>query len=68
MQKTERRRAEGKWINSRLTVFTDLYRKVRHNATKVVHVSKLLFFTSRITPTFPKEFRKLLKYILIDVH
>ena len=46
--KRERRRAERKWRNTKLTIFKDLYRQAKHNVSKLVHTAKCKFYTERI--------------------
>ena len=43
--KRERRQAERKWRNTKLTIFKDLYRQARHMASKLVHTAKYIFYT-----------------------
>ena len=38
--KRERRQAERKWRNTKLTIFKDLYRQARHKVSKLVHTAK----------------------------
>ena len=40
MAKRERRQAERKWRNTRLTIFKDLYRQAKHKVSKLVHTAK----------------------------
>ena len=46
--KRERRQAERKWRNTRLTIFKDLYRQAMHKVSKIVHIAKCKFYTERI--------------------
>ena len=46
--KRERRQAERKWTNTKLTIFKDLYRQAKHNISKLVHTTKCKFYTERI--------------------
>ena len=46
--KRERRQAERKWRNTKLTIFKDLYRQARHKVSKHVHTTKCEFYTERI--------------------
>ena len=46
--KRERRQAERKWRNTRLTIFKDLYRQARHKVSKLVHAANCKFYTERI--------------------
>ena len=48
IDKRERRQAERKWRNTKLTIFKDLYRQVRYNVSKLVHTAKCKFYTERI--------------------
>ena len=38
--KRERRQAERKWRNTKLTIFKDLYRQAKHKTSKLVHTAK----------------------------
>ena len=46
--KRERRQAERKWRNTKLTIFKDLYGQVMHKVSKLVHTAKCKFYTERI--------------------
>ena len=46
--KGERRQAERKWRNTKLTIFKDLYRQAKHKVSKLVHTAKCIFYTERI--------------------
>ena len=46
--KRERRQAERKWRNTKLTIFKDVYRQAKHNISKLVHTAKCKFQTERI--------------------
>ena len=46
--KRERRQAERKWRNTKLTIFKDLYGQAKHKASKLVHTAKCKFYTERI--------------------
>ena len=46
--KSERRQAERKWKNTKLTIFKDLYRQAKHKLSKLVHTAKCKFYTERI--------------------
>ena len=48
ISKRERRQAERKWRNTKLTIFKDLYRQAKHKASKLVHTAKCKFYTERI--------------------
>ena len=41
----ERRQAERKWWNTKLTIFKDLYRQAKHKVSKLVHIAKCKFNT-----------------------
>ena len=44
----DRRQAEKKWRNTKLTIFKDLYRQAKHKVSKLVHTAKCKFYTERI--------------------
>ena len=46
--KRERRQAERKWRNTRLTIFMDLYGQAKHKVSKLVHTAKCKFYTEGI--------------------
>ena len=46
--KIKRRQAERKWRNTKLTIFKDLYRQVKHKVSKLVHTAKCKFYTEGI--------------------
>ena len=46
--KRERRQAERKWRNTKLTIHKDLDRQATHKVPKLVHTAKCLFGTVRI--------------------
>ena len=46
--KRERHHAERKWRNTKLTIFKDLYRQVKHKASIHVHIAKCKIYTERI--------------------
>ena len=48
IDKRERRQAERKWRNTKLTIFKDLYRQARHKVSKHVHTAKCKFYAERI--------------------
>ena len=48
MAKRERRQAERKWRNTKLTIFKDLYGQAKHKVSKLVHTAKCKFYTERI--------------------
>ena len=50
--KRERRQAERKWRNTKLTILKDLYRQAKHKASKLVHTAKCKFYTERIALAF----------------
>ena len=46
MAKRERRQAERKWRNTKLTIFKDWHRQAKHKVSKLVHTAK--FYTEGI--------------------
>ena len=46
--KRERRQAERKWRNTKLTIFKDLCRQAKHKVSKLVHTAKCKSYTERI--------------------
>ena len=46
--KWERRQAERKWRNTKLTIFKDLYWQAKHKVSKLVHSAKCKCYTERI--------------------
>ena len=46
--KRERRQAERKWRNTKLTIFKDLHRQAKHKVSKLAHTAKCQFYTERI--------------------
>ena len=46
--KRERRQAETKWRNTKLTIFKDLYRQAKHKVSKLVHTAKCISYTEGI--------------------
>ena len=44
----ERRHAEWKWRNAKLTIFKNLYRQAKHKVSRLVHTAKCKFYTERI--------------------
>ena len=48
MAKRERRQAERKWRNTKLTIFKDMYRQAKHKISKLVYTAKCKFYTERI--------------------
>ena len=48
MARRERRQAERKWRNTKLTIFKDLYRQAKHKVSKLVHTAKCKYYTERI--------------------
>ena len=48
MAKRERRQAERKWRNTKLTIFKDLYGQAKHKVSKLVHTAKCKFYTEGI--------------------
>ena len=46
-------RQSGKWMNTKLTIFKDLYRQAKHKFSKFVHTAKceyLHFLSLRLIP------------------
>ena len=48
MAKRERRQAERKWRNTKITLFKDLYRQTKHKVSKLVHTANCKFYNERI--------------------
>ena len=46
--KRERRQAERKWRNTKLTIFKDLYRQAKHKVSRLAYTAKCKFYTERI--------------------
>ena len=46
--KRERRQAERKWRNTKLTILKDLFGQAKHKVSKLVHTAKCKFYTERI--------------------
>ena len=44
----EKRQAEGKWRNTKLTIFMDLYRQAMLKVCILVHTDRCKFYTERI--------------------
>ena len=44
MAKRERRQAERKWRNTRLTIFKDLHRQAKHKVSRLVHTARCRFY------------------------
>ena len=53
--KRERRHAERKWRNTKLTIFKDLYGQAKHKVSKLVHTAKCKFYTERIALVFSSD-------------
>ena len=51
MAMRERRQAERKWRNTKLTIFMDLYRQAKHKVSILEHIAKCKFYTERIALT-----------------
>ena len=49
--KSERRRAERKWSNTKLTIFKNLCRQTKYKVSKLVHTAKCQSNTERIALT-----------------
>ena len=50
--KRERRQAEMKWRNTKLTIFKDLYRQAKHEDSKLVQTAKCKLYTEGIASSF----------------
>ena len=48
MAKRERRQAERKWRNTKITIFKNLYRQAKHKVSKIVLTARCKFYTERI--------------------
>ena len=48
MAKRERRQAERKWRNTKLTIFKNLYGQAKHKVSKLVHTAKCKFYNEGI--------------------
>ena len=60
--KRERRQAERKWRNTKLTIFKDLYRQAKHKVSKHVHTAKCKFYTEGIAlASSSKELHQIVK-------
>ena len=60
MAKRERRQAERKWRNTKLTIYKDLYRQARHKVSNRVHSAKCKLYTERIAlASFSKELHQI---------
>ena len=60
MAKRERRHAERKWRNTKLTIFKDLYGQAKHKISKLVHTAKCKFYNERIAlASSSKELRQI---------
>ena len=58
--KWERRQAERKWRNTKLTVFKDLYRQAKHKVSRLVHTARCKCYTERIAlASFSKELHQI---------
>ena len=55
MAKRERRQAERKWRNTKLTIYTNLYTQAKHIISKLVHSAKCKFYTERIAMASSKN-------------
>ena len=64
MAKRERRQAERKWRNTKLTIFNDLYRQAKHKVSKPVHSAKCKSYTERIAlASSSKELHHIVKIL-----
>ena len=60
MAKRERRQGERKWRNTKLTIFTDLYKQAKHKISKLLHTAKCKSYTKRIAlASFNKELHQI---------
>ena len=58
--KRERRQAERKWRNTKLTIFKDLYGQAKLKVSKLVHTAKCKFYPERIAlASFSKELHQI---------
>ena len=57
--KREKRQAERKWRNTKLTIFKDLYGQAKHKVSKLVHTAKCKFYTERIALALSKELHQI---------
>ena len=48
MAKRERRQADRKWRNTKLTIFKDLYRQAKHKVLKLMYTAKCKYYTEGI--------------------
>ena len=55
MAKRERRQAERKWRNTKLTLFKDLFRQAKHKISKLEHSAKCKFYIKRIALAFTSK-------------
>ena len=53
--KRERRQAERKWRNTKLTIFKDFHRQTKHKVSKLVHIAKCKYYTERIAMASSSE-------------
>ena len=69
MAKRERRQAERKWRNTKLTIFKDLYGQAKHKVSKRVHTAKCKFYAEGIVlASSSKELRQIVIHSQIDIH
>ena len=68
MAKRERRQAERKCRNTKLTIFKDLYRQAKHKVSKLVHTAKRQFYTERIALTSSRKERHQIVNTLSNRH
>ena len=66
--KRERREAERKWKNTKLTIFKDLSRQAKHKVSKLVHTVKCKFYTERIALVSSSKELHQIVYILSNRH
>ena len=66
--KRDRRQAERKWRNTKLTIFKDLYRQAMHKASKLVHTAKCKHYIERIALASSNKELQQIVYALSNRH
>ena len=67
--KRERRKAERKLRNTKLTIFKDLYGQAKHKVSKLVHRAKCKFYTERIAlASSSKELHQIVNTLSNNIH
>ena len=51
----DRRQAERKWKNTKLTIFEELYKHANHKVSKLVHTAKCNLYTGRIALAYSSK-------------